>query len=111
MTQLSAKVEWYVGRDVDFRQEVLLRDDGQGQGAYIHEWNITDKPLPTEEELRVAGEEHEAHLAATQYLKDRETSYLPIRDQLDMIFWDRENGTEKWQEHIRKVKKDCPPPD
>ena len=33
-----------------------------------------------------------------------------IKDQLDQIYWDKKNGTNKWVEAIDKVKSDNPKP-
>jgi hypothetical protein len=48
MTNLSTKIKLYANKEVDFRKDVLLQDDGQG--AYIKEWNL-DIPKPTLEQL------------------------------------------------------------
>jgi hypothetical protein len=48
MAELSTKIKLYVGSEVDFLNDVLLRDDGQG--AYIKEWNL-EKTKPTNEQL------------------------------------------------------------
>ena len=45
-----------------------------------------------------------------KYQRDRETSYPSIQEQLDMLYWDRKNGTKKWEESIDKVKTDNPKP-
>ena len=47
--EYSIAIEIYVGRKLDFMSDVLLQDDGDG--VYISEWNITDKPKPTMEQL------------------------------------------------------------
>jgi hypothetical protein len=48
MAQLITKIKLYVGSEVDFLNDVLLQDDGQG--AYIKEWNL-DTPQPTQAQL------------------------------------------------------------
>ena len=48
MAQLTSKIIQYVGSEIDFINDVKLRDDGQG--AYIKEWNL-DTPQPTQEQL------------------------------------------------------------
>ena len=48
MAELSSKIKLYVGSEVDFLNDVLLQDDGQG--AYIKERNL-DTPQPTQEQL------------------------------------------------------------
>ena len=49
MTQLTTKIKLYANKEVDFRTEVRLQDDGNG--AYIKEWNL-DIPQPTIEQFR-----------------------------------------------------------
>ena len=44
------------------------------------------------------------------YIENRKENYLPISEQLDLIYWDNVNGTTKWKEHIAKVKADFPKP-
>ena len=34
--------------------------------------------------------------------------YGSIGEQLDMLYWDKENGTNNWKKHIDKVKSDIP---
>jgi hypothetical protein len=62
MAQLSTKIKLYVGSEVDFLNDVLLQDDGQG--AYIKEWNL-DTPQPTQAQLdalETQADEYEANL-------------------------------------------------
>ena len=42
------------------------------------------------------------------YLEERRKAYSSIGDQLDMIYWDKINGTNIWQETITKIKADFP---
>ena len=46
-----------------------------------------------------------------KYQRDRATSYPSIQEQLDMLYWDRKNGTKTWEESIDKVKADNPKPE
>ena len=62
MANLTAKIIKYIGSEVDFDNDVLLQDDGQG--AYIKEWNL-DTPQPTQEQLdalETQANEYEANL-------------------------------------------------
>lgn len=54
--------------------------------------------------------ELQAAYDSKQYQRDRSTSYPSIQEQLDMQYWDRKNGTNKWEEFIDKVKADNPKP-
>ena len=48
----------------------------------------------------------QAKINETQYQRDR--VYPPIKEQLDMQYWDKVNGTSTWQDAIAKVKSDNP---
>ena len=43
-----------------------------------------------------------------EYKEKRENEYPSIKDQLDMQYWDKVNGTTTWQDAIAKVKSDNP---
>jgi len=44
------------------------------------------------------------------YIQARQESYGSIADQLDMMYWDKVNGTTDWENHIAQVKADNPKP-
>ena len=48
--------------------------------------------------------------AANKYKQDRKNAYDSIQNQLDQLYWDKKNGTNKWVEAIDKVKSDNPKP-
>ena len=67
MAQLSTKIKLYVGSEVDFLNNVLLQDDGNGI-VYIKEWNL-DTPQPTQEQLdalETQADEYETNLRTTK---------------------------------------------
>jgi hypothetical protein len=43
-----------------------------------------------------------------QYQIDRAKNYPSIQEQLDMQYWDKINGTNKWQQAINAVKQKYP---
>ena len=49
MASLPSKIIQHVGSEVDFKNDVILQDDGNGI-VYIAEWNL-DTPQPTQEQL------------------------------------------------------------
>ncbi len=57
------------------------------------------------EEAAVAKEQ-----AANEYKKKRREAFPSLSDQLDQLYWDKKNGTNKWVETIDKVKSDNPKP-
>ena len=67
--------------------------------------------LPTEEQIQSKMSELQADYDSKQYQRDRSTSYPSLQDQLDMLYWDRKNGTKTWEESIDKVKADNPKPE
>ena len=49
-------------------------------------------------------------LENNSYKSKRRESYDSIQEQLDQLYWDKKNGTNKWVEAIDKVKSDNPKP-
>ena len=45
------------------------------------------------------------------YIKARQDAYGSIADQLDVMYWDKVNGTNTWKDHIAQVKSDNPKPE
>lgn len=52
--------------------------------------------------------ELQAEYEAKQYQRDRQKQYPSIADQLDMLYWDKVNGTENWLNSIESVKSRFP---
>jgi len=46
----------------------------------------------------------EASKPPLTYADNRRAAYRSLPDQLDMIYWDKVNGTSDWQKHIKEVK-------
>lgn len=44
----------------------------------------------------------------TSYIEKRLAEYPPLGEQLDMIYWDKVNGTNLWQEKITEIKTKYP---
>ena len=67
MGTLANKIKFYVNADIDFRSDVILQDDGDGN-VYIQEWNL-DTPQPTQEQLdalETQANEYEANLITSK---------------------------------------------
>lgn len=63
----------------------------------------------TEEEWAVIWEAQQTYEAENEsYSVKRAREYSSLSEQLDMIYWDKVNGTSKWQEHIKAVKDKYP---
>jgi hypothetical protein len=50
MANLSTKIELYANKEIDFSKEVRLRDNSDGKGVFIAEWNL-DIAKPTMAQL------------------------------------------------------------
>ena len=89
--------------NVDFRKDVMLQDDSNGQGAYIKEWNL-DIAQPTDEQL--ASYETAANTAESNAQVDatRRQAYGSWNDQLDEIFHD----IDAWKARIQGIKTNNP---
>ena len=105
MAQLSTKIKLYCEANgvsnVDFMNNVMLQDDGQG--AYIKEWNL-DIAQPTDEQL--ASYEIAANTAESNAQVDatRRQAYGSWNDQLDEIFHD----IDAWKARIQGIKDNNP---
>jgi hypothetical protein len=52
--------------------------------------------------------ELQAEYESNKYQRDRQKQYPSIADQLDMLYWDKVNGTENWLNSIESVKNRFP---
>ena len=91
LLELCPGAEWFIQDDI------------------IVKWYSTSIQQPTEEEINAKIAELQADYDSKQYQRDRQ--YPSIQDQLDMLYWDRKNGTKTWEESIDKVKSDNPKPE
>ena len=106
MAQLSNKIKEYAKAndvaEVDFLNDVLLQDDGQG--AYIKEWNL-DIAQPTDEQLASYEAAANTAEANAQVVQNRKAAYGSLEQQIEYI---TENGVEAWQTKVAQIKADNP---
>lgn len=67
------------------------------------------QPSEIEIQLEISRLQELAEL--NEYKKIRKAAYPSIEEQLDMIYWDKVNGTNLWQESIDSVKQQYPKPE
>ena len=105
MAQLSTKIKLYCEANsvsnVDFMNDVILQDDGQG--AYIKEWNL-DIAQPTDTQLSAQESAANTEEANNNVRATRKAAYGDIGDQLDEIYKD----IDAWKARIKSVKDDNP---
>jgi hypothetical protein len=66
------------------------------------------KTKPTEQECINGLAKLQSEYNSNQYQRDRAKDYPSIQEQLDMQYWDKINGTNKWQQAINAVKQKYP---
>jgi hypothetical protein len=82
MANLSTKIKLYANKEVNFKTEVKLQDDGNG--AYIKEWNL-DIAQPTEAQLN-ALEAQANEIERLNLVKaNRANEYPDFKEYLDGI--------------------------
>lgn len=91
----------------------LLNSDLSGPiNGPISEFSLPDGVTPpTEKQIQAKLKELKADYDAKQYQRDRAAAFPSLQEQLDMQYWDKVNGTNKWQESVAKVKADNPKPE
>jgi hypothetical protein len=70
-------------------------------------WLNGTTPIPANEIL-AKQQELITEYNSKQYQRDRAVDYPSLADQLDMQYWDKINGTNKWQQAINAVKQKYP---
>jgi len=106
MAQLSNKIKLYAEANsvstVDFLENVLLQDDGQG--AYIKEWNL-DIAKPTQEQLDALESQATTYENNQRIIATRKQLYGSWESQLEEIY---DNGIDSWKARIAQIKADNP---
>ena len=102
MAQFNTKILKYCEANgvssVDFRNEVKLKDDGDGV-VYIHEWNLGIAE-PTAEQLATYESSAQTEENNNVVRKTRKAAYGDIGDQLDEIF----KNIDDWKTRIQSIK-------
>ena len=107
MAQLSTKIKLYTNREIDFLKDVRLQDNSDGKGVFIAEWNL-DISKPTMAQLDAFEAQANEIEKINNIRSQRANKYPSLADQLDMQYWDKINGTNKWQQAINAVKQKYP---
>ena len=105
MNNLSNKITAYLGSKPDFTKEVKLQDDSDGKGAYIAEWNITEKPKPTDAELNALEDEAQTMSDNAEAISNRMSEYGSVESQIEFI---TEQGLDAWKTKVDEIKAKYP---
>ena len=98
MAKLSTKIKLYVGSEVNFFNDVILQNDGEGD--YIKEWNL-DIPKPTQAQLDALETQANTYESNLQQDEKRKSEYGTWEFQLDEIY---HNGIDAWKTRIQSIK-------
>ena len=112
MASLNTKIELYLksnSKILDSKKDIIiLQNDSDGNGDYIHTWSVDGLDKPTDSQLAsydTAGNtaETNAGIDAT-----RRSQYGTWQQQMEMIYKDQKNGTSTFKDHCDKVRSDNP---
>jgi len=105
--QYVKAIEIYLGRVYDPMVDAILYDDGdtydnagvitKPSKIYIGEWNITDKPKPTMEQLEAFADQ--ANVSLDLDLKIEKVKMIQYR------LSDRDVNFDKWRRKLIKIRK------
>ena len=101
MSNLPNKIRIYLDREIDFRKDVIVQDDGQGQ--YIAEWNVEEEQ-PTDAQLDALDAQATTLENNNQVDSTRRKEYGSWNDQLDEIYHDM----DAWKARLQTIKTNNP---
>lgn len=102
MASLKSKINQYVGSKVNFPEDVLLQDDGEG--AYIKEWNL-DTAQPTQAQLDALETQADDYEFNLGQIAKRKAEYGTPEQQMANII---ENGLSAEQTRVQTIKDKYP---
>ena len=107
MNNLSNKIIAYLGSQPDFSSEVRLQDDMVDgiSNPYIKEWNITEKPKPTDAQLDALEDEAQTMSDNAIAISNRMSEYGSVESQIEFI---TENGLDAWKTKVDEIKAKYP---
>ena len=109
MTQLYTKVKLYLEANSKTweveKDNIILNNDSDGNGDYIHTWNVSGLTKPTDDQLATYESSGNDEEALNVILNNRKQEYPSMADQLDDIY---HNGIDGWKATIKVTKDKYP---
>ena len=109
MANLKTKTELYLKANSKTweaeEEKIILQNDSDGKGDYIHTWNVSGLSKPTDEQLasyETAGNTEESNQTV---IATRKNLYGTWENQLEEIY---DDGIDSWKERIAQIKVDNP---
>jgi hypothetical protein len=109
MATLKTKVTLYLEANSKTweseENNIKLRNDSDGNGDYIHTWNVSGLAEPTTNQLDTFESSANDEEALNVILNNRAAEYPSWQDQLDDIY---HNGIDGWKATIKITKDKYP---
>ena len=102
MASLKSKIKIYVNDEIDFLNDVILINEGQGD--YIAEWNL-DTPQPTQAQLDALETQADDYEFNLGQIAKRKAEYGTAESQMENII---ENGLSAEQTRVNSIKEKYP---
>ena len=103
MAELNSKIIQYVGSEVNFREDVLIFDDGEG--VYIKEWNLDSPAKPTDAQLNALESDADDYEYNLSQIAKRKAEYGSLEQQMENIM---ENGVTAEKSRVQSIKEKYP---
>jgi hypothetical protein len=103
MASILLKINAYVGKEVDFKNEVLLHDNGDGV-VFIKEWNL-DTPQRAQEQLDALETQADDYEFNLGQIAKRKAEYGTLEQQMENIM---ENGVTAEKNRVQSIKDKYP---
>ena len=102
INRIDDKLRAVVQYNADGTYEILWDDEGYKE---IHG---VDQVHPSVADIEAMHTTVKAEMDALAYQGKRREEYPSIEEQLDIIFWDKKNGTTEWEDSIQVIKNKYP---
>ena len=112
MDNLYYKVKLYLEAnsktESEFKENIELRNDSDGNGDYIKTWDVSGVAKPTDSQLNALSSNATKEYNNSNIRDTRKASYGDIGDQLDLLYKDmladKGDKTGEWFKSIKAVK-------
>ena len=90
------------------KDNIVLQNDGDGSGDYIHTWNVSGLAKPNDDKIAEYDSVGDTAETLNGVLAKRQTEYKDFGHQLDLLYHDMTAGkldnSGEWHKHIKAVK-------
>ena len=115
MADVATKIKLYLednSKTWDAEKDnILIQDDSDGNGAYIVTWSVSGLAKPSDSQLAAFDTAGNTKETLNTTLAKRKREYLTWEEQLDKLYHDINDGkfgdtakTGTWYTHIKSVK-------